>query len=245
MDLPYLAFLLFAIFSGLRTVSYLPQILKVAADRNGASAISYSTWTLWTCANVTTGLYAGINLHDMYLATVSAIYTACCVVVIALTMVKRRRYRSTMGPVRGQSASTAFWLSPAQRHGLLAASLAAIAVGVGTAWWFSRDAPLTVASSTVARAHAAAVTPAPADAAERPVAIKSLTSPPVAEPPRDPREETRSGSEQRASPTPSRPKKASTSRPERREAKADPVVPKVAKEGWRLRTPYGDLDLDQ
>ena len=42
--------LAFAVFSGLRTVSYVPQIVRIAKDRNGASAISYPTWMLWTCA---------------------------------------------------------------------------------------------------------------------------------------------------------------------------------------------------
>jgi len=35
-------------FSGLRTVSYVPQIARIAKDRNGASAISYPTWLLWS-----------------------------------------------------------------------------------------------------------------------------------------------------------------------------------------------------
>jgi hypothetical protein len=35
--------LAFAVFSSLRTISYVPQIVRIAKDRNGASAISYST----------------------------------------------------------------------------------------------------------------------------------------------------------------------------------------------------------
>jgi len=41
MDLTYD---LFTLFNGLRLVSYLPQIVRVARDSNGATAISYSTW---------------------------------------------------------------------------------------------------------------------------------------------------------------------------------------------------------
>lgn len=85
-----MTFLLFTVFSSLRVVSYLPQIRKVALDTNGATAISYSTWSLWTCANVATALYAGINLQNPFLSTVSSIYAICCIVVICITLFKRR-----------------------------------------------------------------------------------------------------------------------------------------------------------
>lgn len=90
MDISNLTFLLFAAFSGLRVFSYAPQIRKVARDSNGASAISYSTWAMWTGANTATALYAAINLGDIYLACVSTLYAGCCVIVIVITMLKRR-----------------------------------------------------------------------------------------------------------------------------------------------------------
>ena len=65
MDVANITFLSFTLFSSLRVVSYFPQIHRVALDGNGASAISYSTWSLWTCANVATALYAAINLRDL------------------------------------------------------------------------------------------------------------------------------------------------------------------------------------
>jgi hypothetical protein len=95
VDVANITFLSFTIFSSLRIVSYFPQIRRVALDVNGASAISYSTWSLWTCANIATALYAAINLRDLYLSTVSGVYAVCCVVVIVLTMLKRRRLRCT------------------------------------------------------------------------------------------------------------------------------------------------------
>ena len=91
MDITKLTFVLFTVFSSLRVVSYLPQIRKVASDRNGATAISYSTWSLWTGANVATALYAAVNLEDVYLAIVSSTYAVCCLVVILLTVSKRRQ----------------------------------------------------------------------------------------------------------------------------------------------------------
>ncbi|WP_315831171.1 PQ-loop repeat-containing protein [Bradyrhizobium prioriisuperbiae] len=79
-------------FNGLRLVSYLPQIVRIARDRNGASAISYSTWLLWTAANAATGLYAWVNLNDWSLAGMNAANAACCGTVIALTIASRRRW---------------------------------------------------------------------------------------------------------------------------------------------------------
>jgi hypothetical protein len=83
----------FSFFNALRIVSYLPQILRVARDAYGATAISYSTWAMWTCANLSTGAYAMVNLQDAWLALVSLVNTAGCLAVILLTAWKRRRFR--------------------------------------------------------------------------------------------------------------------------------------------------------
>jgi hypothetical protein len=93
VDIANITLLLFTVSSSLRVISYLPQMLRVALDRNGASAISYATWVLWTCANLATALYATVNLGDMFLAGVSSIYAACCCIVIVLTLLKRRWHR--------------------------------------------------------------------------------------------------------------------------------------------------------
>ena len=60
--------------AGLRIVSYVPQIIRVARDRNGASAISCPTWLLWTGAHDSTAMYAATNLNDAWLAFGSAIH---------------------------------------------------------------------------------------------------------------------------------------------------------------------------
>ena len=99
MTLSEASLLAFTAFSGIRLVSYLPQICKVARDRNGASAISYSTWTLWTGCHLSTGLYAAINLSDFLLAAASVLYALCCLAVIALTAAKRRRVSLLRGSV--------------------------------------------------------------------------------------------------------------------------------------------------
>lgn len=87
---------LFSFFNFLRVFSYVPQIIKVARDEHGASAISYSTWAMWTCANGSTLGYAAVNLHDPWLAFISGVNTAGCAIVIALTMVKRRQHRERL-----------------------------------------------------------------------------------------------------------------------------------------------------
>jgi hypothetical protein len=44
---------------------------------------------MWTGANVSTAMYAATNLNDVWLASVSAIYSVCCIVVIIMTALKR------------------------------------------------------------------------------------------------------------------------------------------------------------
>ena len=104
MQTSSITLLLFTAFSGLRMFSYLPQIRCVARDTNGASAISYSTWALWTGANIATALYALANLGDLYLAFVSAVYAGCCMTVIAITMLKRRAMTATVPAPRQRRA---------------------------------------------------------------------------------------------------------------------------------------------
>jgi hypothetical protein len=49
-----MTFALFGFFRILRIGSYLPQIIRVATDTDGAKAISYSNWSIWIGANATT-----------------------------------------------------------------------------------------------------------------------------------------------------------------------------------------------
>ena len=115
MPAPEATWLAFAIFSGLRTFSYVPQIVRIAKDRNGASAISYPTWLLWTGAHVSTGTYAAVNLNDMWLAVGSSLYGLCCIAVLVLTVFKRWGQRRTKDRHRTQGPEPSMFSYRTQR----------------------------------------------------------------------------------------------------------------------------------
>ena len=89
-----IAYYLFTTFNALRVVSYLPQIYRIAQDANGASAISYSTWFLWTAANGSTAVYSFSNLGDITLGLTNGFNAVCCAAVVALAAFKHRRFTS-------------------------------------------------------------------------------------------------------------------------------------------------------
>lgn len=157
MDLSFVTFLLFAAFSGLRIFSYLPQIYRVATDRNGASAIAYSTWFMWVGANAATGLYAAVNLKDLYLAAVSVVFAICCVVVILLTFFKRRRIHirtaapsiSRVRPIKMGPAKRG-----AQMVGMVIGSVAALAITAGAGWMRLERAAAEISTSKFATSTA-------------------------------------------------------------------------------------------
>jgi|EndMetStandDraft_5_1072996.scaffolds.fasta_scaffold63781_1 DMSO reductase anchor subunit len=84
----------FGLFNVLRLASYFPQIVAVARDQNGATAISFSCWSIWIGANTSTAFYAWVNLGDVTLATVSAFSAACCAAVLLLAAYRRTATRA-------------------------------------------------------------------------------------------------------------------------------------------------------
>ena len=89
MQLSDLTLVGFLCLGSVRCLAYVPQIVRIARDENGASAISYTTWSTWALAHLVTALYAYVNLNDAYLAAVICAYALCCIVVVCLTAMKR------------------------------------------------------------------------------------------------------------------------------------------------------------
>ncbi len=91
MTLAEVTLALFSLCNMLRVGSYVPQILRVANDTEGAKAISYWTWCMWIAANGSTAAYALVNIADRTLFIISALNTLGCAAVVVLTMWKRRQ----------------------------------------------------------------------------------------------------------------------------------------------------------
>ncbi len=87
-----------------RVVAYLPQVLCIARDREGARAISLATWTLFSLAHLSTVAYAIATVGDGTMALLFAANTVGCLTIVGLTLWKRIQHaggipwRSPPGP---------------------------------------------------------------------------------------------------------------------------------------------------
>ena len=84
-----LTWLGFLVCKGLRMASYVPQLWRLVMDEAGAPTTTCTTWTLWTCTNLSTTFYAAVSLNDVWLSTASAAYTLCGLFVICVKAFKR------------------------------------------------------------------------------------------------------------------------------------------------------------
>lgn len=87
---------LFACCNFVRVFAYLPQIYRAATDKNGASAISYTTWGLFLIAHLSTVGYALVNRSDWWLAACFACNALCCIAILAVAY--RNRLSHTRSP---------------------------------------------------------------------------------------------------------------------------------------------------
>ena len=92
-----LALTLFASFNLVRIVAYVPQIVKAARDSNGASAISYTTWSLFLASHLTTIFYAIVHLGDLVMATIFLGNALACAAIIIIALKNRRRFHLRNG----------------------------------------------------------------------------------------------------------------------------------------------------
>jgi hypothetical protein len=95
-----IALTIFALCNSIRVFAYLPQIVTVARDPNGATAISYTTWSLFAASHLSTVAYAVLSLEDWRMAAVFGANTACCCVILGLTALKRARFQASAGSRR-------------------------------------------------------------------------------------------------------------------------------------------------
>ena len=112
MTLAEITLALFSLCNLLRVGSYLPQILRVANDTEGAKAISYWTWGMWIAANGSTAAYALVNIADRVLFIVSTMNTLGCLAVVGLTIWKRRRLARAGCPRAHTHAALLFAFTP-------------------------------------------------------------------------------------------------------------------------------------
>src|SRR5262245_57825045 len=92
MTMEEITLALFAACNSVRVVAYVPQILKAAADKNGASSISCTTWTLFLIAHISTVAYALVNRSDWGLAACFTVNAICCVAILGIAYWKRRSH---------------------------------------------------------------------------------------------------------------------------------------------------------
>src|SRR5918992_4694133 len=105
----------FAACNSLRIFAYIRQICKAASDENGASAISYTTWSLFLLAHLSTVSYSIVNRADWWLAACFALNAACCLAIVAITYGKRRHYlrqSQSMLPASKRSRAERFGHGP-------------------------------------------------------------------------------------------------------------------------------------
>jgi uncharacterized protein with PQ loop repeat len=79
----------FALLNGGRIIAYMPQIMCVYRDRNGAQAVSLVTWAMFTAANLATVSYSLTVASDFIVASVFAANAVCCFAITGLVACRR------------------------------------------------------------------------------------------------------------------------------------------------------------
>lgn len=83
---------IYATCSAVRILSYVPQMLAVARERSAAHAVSLVSWTFWSISHAATAVYGSVVTHDALLSAMMWSNAAGCSAIVALTVMKRRRY---------------------------------------------------------------------------------------------------------------------------------------------------------
>jgi uncharacterized protein with PQ loop repeat len=86
----------FTLCNTARVFAYLPQIVKIGRDTQGAAAISYTTWALFGVSHLSTVAYAILVVDDWRMAAVFAANALCCLIILSLTAWKRAVFKATL-----------------------------------------------------------------------------------------------------------------------------------------------------
>lgn len=84
--------IMYLFFNGARVLSYIPQIYTISKEHNKVTAISLSTWIFWALANLTTGIYSQVEVHDLMLTLINYGNALCCFIVVCMVIYKRKKY---------------------------------------------------------------------------------------------------------------------------------------------------------
>ena len=90
MTLADITLLAFTTCNSLRVLAYVPQIWKASTDKDGAKAISFSTWSLFFVSHLTTAAYAIVNRGDTNLACMFLVNALGCAAILAAAGLRRR-----------------------------------------------------------------------------------------------------------------------------------------------------------
>jgi len=82
----------YALCNSVRIFFYVPQIMTIARERSGASAISLTSWLFWAFSHAVTAIYCYTVANDPLLGGMMWGNAIGCMAIVALTMLKRRRY---------------------------------------------------------------------------------------------------------------------------------------------------------
>jgi len=94
----------FALLNGGRIVAYMPQIMCIYRDRNGAAAVSLLTWSMFTAANLATVSYSLTVSSDLVVASVFAMNAVCCLAITFLVAQRRVGLAGSAGTAGGHRA---------------------------------------------------------------------------------------------------------------------------------------------
>lgn len=89
-----LALAVFTICNTARVFAYLPQIVRISRDTQGATAISYTTWALFGMSHLSTVAYALAVMNDWRMAAIFAANSLCCLMILSVTAWKRAQFKA-------------------------------------------------------------------------------------------------------------------------------------------------------